>query len=93
MGSKACTGARPSGDWTAAMRSLRARVSNGRLVIDEPTTLPEGTILDRVLDDEGDDLSLEERRALHEVIERSWAEARKGNVRPAAEVIKDLRIP
>lgn len=75
------------------MRSLRARVSNGRLVIDEPTTLPEGTILDLVVDDEGDDLSPEERRTLHEVIDRSWAEVREGNVRSAADVIKDLRNP
>jgi hypothetical protein len=35
------------------MGRLRARVENGRLVLDEPTTLPNGTVLDLVLDDEG----------------------------------------
>ena len=45
------------------MSPLRARVEKGRLVLDEPTTLPEGT----VADDEGDDLTNEERRALHEL--------------------------
>ena len=42
---------------------LRARVENGRLVLDEPTTLPEGTVVDLVVDDGGDDLT-DERRAL-----------------------------
>lgn len=36
--------------------TVRARVSNGRLVVDEPTTLPEGTKIDLVaLDDDLDD--------------------------------------
>ena len=34
------------------------------LVLDEPTNLPEGTVIDLVADDEGDDLTDEERRAL-----------------------------
>ena len=33
------------------MSGLRARVQNGRLVVDEPTALPEGTVLDLVVDD------------------------------------------
>ena len=39
------------------MSSLRARVQNGRLVLDEPTGLPDGTVVDLVADDEGDDLT------------------------------------
>ncbi len=35
------------------MSGLRAHVQNGRLIVEEPTTLPEGTILDLVADDEG----------------------------------------
>jgi hypothetical protein len=34
--------------------SIHARVLNGRLQLDVPTTLPEGTVLDLVLDEEGD---------------------------------------
>ena len=37
------------------MSPLRARVEKGRLVLDEPTTLPDGTVIDLVVDDEGDD--------------------------------------
>jgi hypothetical protein len=39
------------------MNKLRATVKKGRFVIDTPTTLPEGTVLDLVVDDEGDDLT------------------------------------
>jgi hypothetical protein len=33
--------------------SVRATVRNGRLIVDQPTDLPEGTVLDLVVDDEG----------------------------------------
>ena len=36
------------------MSTIRARVRNGRLIVDEPTDLPEGTELDLVIDDAGD---------------------------------------
>ena len=35
------------------MSPLRARVEKGRLVLDEPTTLPDGTVIDLVADDKG----------------------------------------
>ena len=53
------------------MSPLRARVEKGRLVLDEPTTLPEGMVVDLVADDEGDDLTNEERCALHEALSTS----------------------
>jgi len=73
------------------MDRLRARVRQGRLVVDAPTTLPEGTVLDLVLDDDGDDLTDQERAALHATILRSAAEAEAGEARPAADVLRDLR--
>jgi hypothetical protein len=73
------------------MSGLRARVKDGRLVIDEPTSLPEGTVLDLVLDDEGDDLDTTERAARDAAILRSWQQAQAGLGRPAADVLKDLR--
>lgn len=39
------------------MSTLRARVENERLVLDTPTILPDGMVLDLVLDDEGDDVA------------------------------------
>lgn len=73
------------------MGPLRAKVKKGRLVLDEPTTLPEGTVIDLVADDEGDDLSDEERRALHEALASSWQSAEAGRLRPALDVLDELR--
>ena len=73
------------------MSPLRARVEKGRLILNEPTTLPEGTVVDLVADDEGDNLTDEERRALHAALAQSWESARAGNVRPASEILDYLR--
>jgi hypothetical protein len=73
------------------MNSLRARVEHGRLVLDEPTTLPDGTIVDLVVDDEGDDLSDAERDRLHDAMTRSWESAQEGRVRPASAIVEELR--
>jgi hypothetical protein len=73
------------------MSPLRARVEKGRLVLDEPTTLPEGTSVDLVVDDEGDDLTNDERRALHEALLTSWRSAEAGGVQPATRILDELR--
>ena len=73
------------------MSPLRARVEKGRLVLDEPTTLPEGTVVDLVAADAGDDLSNEERRALHEALSASWKSAEEGRLRPATGILDELR--
>jgi hypothetical protein len=73
------------------MSPLRARVEKGRLVLDEPTTLPEGTIIDLVADDDGDDLTDDERRALHDALSSSWRSAEAGRLRPASEILDQLR--
>lgn len=63
----------------------------GRIVLDEPTTLPDGTVIDLVADDEGDDLSDEERRALHEALSASWRSAEAGGLRLASAILDELR--
>ena len=73
------------------MSPLRARVEKGRLVLDEPTTLPDGTVIDLVADDEGDNLTEDERRILHEALEASWNSAEAGRLRPASEILGELR--
>lgn len=73
------------------MSGVRARVKNGRLVVDEPTSLPEGTVLDLVLDDEGDDLDAAERAARDQALLRAWEQAQQGLGRPAQDVLRDLR--
>jgi hypothetical protein len=73
------------------MSPLKARVKNGRLQLDEPTALPDGTVVDLVADDEGDDLSPEERRALHDALAASWLSAEAGQLRSASEVLDEIR--
>lgn len=77
--------------YSSDMSPLRARVQNGRIVLDEPTTLRDGTVIDLVADDEGDDLTDEERRVLHEALSASMKSAETGQLRPAAEILNELR--
>lgn len=79
--------------YSSHMGPLRARVERGRLVLDEPTTLLEGTVVDLVADDEGDDLTNDERRALHEALLTSWRSAEAGGLRPASRILDELRRP
>ena len=73
------------------MSTFRARVVNGCLVLNEPTTLPDGAVVDLVADDEGDDLTDDERRALHEALSASWTSAETGRLRPATAILDELR--
>ena len=72
------------------MSAIRARVRNGRLIVDEPTSLPEGTELDLVIDDADDDLDEGQRTALDAAISRAWASMQAGEGRTAADVLADL---
>jgi hypothetical protein len=71
--------------------AIRAKVQSGRIVVDEPTSLPDGTTLDLVVDDGGDELDSEERAALHAHLEASWRSVEAGRVRPANELLAELR--
>ena len=71
--------------------SIRASVSAGRLIVDEKTDLPEGTVLDLVLDDEGDSLDEAEHAALEQALRASDDEALRGRVRPASDILRELR--
>jgi hypothetical protein len=78
------------------MQPLKAHVRNGRLVLDEPTDLPEGKEIelvpvDDVLASGGDYLDDEERERLHESIERGLADVKAGRTVDASDVIEGLR--
>ncbi len=59
--------------------------------MDQPTELPDGTVVDLVLDDEGDDLDDRERQALHASISRSLRQSDEGRTAPAEAIIDQLR--
>jgi hypothetical protein len=73
------------------MNPLKARVAAGRLVVDSPVKLPEGTEVDVGIVDPGDDLDAAERARLDDALVRSWEQARAGRTRPAEELLQRLR--
>lgn len=85
-----------AGGKLCSMKPLKAHVRNGRLILDEPTDLPEGEVVELVLLTEmlasgDDDLSDEERAALQRGIQASFEEEDAGQLIDAADAIADLR--
>jgi hypothetical protein len=75
------------------MQPLKAHVHNGRLVLDEPTDLPEGEVVylqpvDAALDDELDD---EERAELRQALDESIEQMKAGKTIDVAEALAELR--
>lgn len=70
---------------------LRAKVRAGRLVLDEPTTLPEGTEVQLVPVDDGDDLDPAERARLRGFLADSIAKHAPGTGVAAGDVLAELR--
>lgn len=81
---------RPSGGSLGCM-TLKARVHAGRLVVDEPTDLPDGTELELLPLDPGDWLDGADRAALHQALRDSEADVAAGRLIDAAEVLNELR--
>jgi hypothetical protein len=78
------------------MQPLKAHVHKGRLVLDEPTDLPEGeevelVPLDEVLAKGGDYLDDEERAELHKALREGIDQMKAGNLIDADEALAELR--
>jgi hypothetical protein len=73
------------------VHALRARVKNGRLVLDEPIDLPEGTVVELLPADVSDELDEEDRSRLLAAIAASCAELDRGEGIPADEVLREVR--
>ena len=82
------------------MGTLKAVVHNGRLTLDEPTDLPEGTVVGLVpedpyahLDDKDAfaDMPDEERERLHAALDQSEKEFEAGEGIPAEQALRELR--
>ncbi len=78
------------------MKALKAQVRGGRLVLDEPTELPEGeevelVPLDEVLASGGDCLDDEERERLHESLRESIKQMKAGQMVDTATALSALR--
>lgn len=73
------------------MKTLRVRVENGRIVGEAPPGLPEGTELELCVADPGDDMTEAELAELNRALEAAWVSVKAGHVRPAADVIAEIR--
>jgi len=78
------------------MPPLKAHVQNGRIVLDEPTDLPEGEVIYLrpaeafVGDDDDDNFDDEERAAIQKDLDAGMAAIAKGDVVDADEVVRQL---
>lgn len=73
------------------MSTLRAFVRNRRLIMNEPTDLPEGTAIELVAMDPADELDEEERSRLHAALQKSWASAQAGRLFSAEKILHKLK--
>jgi hypothetical protein len=73
------------------MSTLKAQVKNGRLVLDEPTDLPEGTVVELEEADPFANMDPEERKKLHAALDASEKEFAEGKGIPAEQVLQELR--
>lgn len=70
---------------------LKAHVRGGRLVLDEPTDLPEGTEVALVPADEEDNLDDQDRARLHAALELANEQFHAGAGIPADVALERLR--
>jgi len=73
--------------------TLKARVHNGRFVVEEPTHLPEGTEIELLPLDPGDWLAPDDRALLHHALLDSQEDIEGGRLVDAEEVLRELRMP
>ncbi len=73
------------------MQTLKAHVRNGRLIMDEPTDIPEGSEIELVIADDEDNLDEKERERLHRALRKSWASAKRHDTRPVREIMHKLK--
>lgn len=79
------------GSATLSSMTIKARVTAGRLVVDEPTDLPEGTELELLPLDPGDWLDDADRAALQEALRQSEEDVAADRLVDASEILKELR--
>lgn len=72
------------------MGTLRAQVRGGRLVLDEPTDLPEGTQVELVEADPFSAMDPKQRERMEASIDRGLQQAKAGEVRPLDDVLNEL---
>ena len=73
------------------MTILHAHVRNGRVVVDEPTDLPDGANVELLVLDAAPDMDERERTASEESMNRGVAQADRGELYSVDDVLACLR--
>lgn len=76
---------------TLVVVPVRNKSQSERTSVDDPALMLDSTSLHDFIPDEDDGLSADERAALHAQLEASWRSAQEGRVRPASELLAELR--
>jgi len=71
--------------------TLKAHVHKGRLLVDEPTQLPDGTEVNLLPLDPGDWLGPDDGAALHRALIASQEDVEVGRLVDIDEVLRELR--
>jgi hypothetical protein len=71
--------------------TFKAHIRNGRIVLDAPTTLPEGAEIELMPVHSFDNLDDEDRRKLDEALAESDEDVSAGRVESARKVLSELR--
>jgi hypothetical protein len=80
--------------YALGVTALKAHVRGGRIVVDEPVDLPDGSEVRVYLYDEAaDPMGADERAALNRALERSLAQADAGELIEADDVLRELQHP
>ena len=71
--------------------TLLGRVKDGRIVVDEPVDLPDGTEVHLSVVDDADELDDEDRARLHAALDQAQAQLARGEGIPGEQVLAALR--
>lgn len=71
--------------------TIKARVRAGRLLVDEPTDLPEGAEVELLPLDPGDWLDDTDRAALHQALRESDVDVAQNRLADADAILRELR--
>jgi len=71
--------------------TITATVRDGRIVVNAPTDLPEGTTVTLLPLDPGDWLDETDRAALHQALGQSESDVAAGRLVDSAEVLRELK--
>jgi hypothetical protein len=73
--------------------TVKGRVQAGKVVIDDALNLPEGSEVELIVVDAGDDLDDDERERLHAALVAAHDEVERGEGVAAEDLIESLRRP